>query len=343
MTLSFPSEQRGARILSVGAYRPSNVIPNSAIVEKIDSSDEWIRQRTGIESRNYASPDESLIDMTEKAARTAIARAGLTPEDIDTVIFATITYPFQAPSAATDLTVRLGNTHAAAFDISAACAGFCYGVGLANDLVRNRTANHVLVIGAEKLSDFTDEYDRATAFIFADGAGAVVIGPTSDPKDNGIGQTIWGGNSETRDAIITGTPWTAYKNAKSTEGIKWPVIEQQGQTVFRWAVFEMAPVALKAIEAAGLTPEDLDAFIPHQANERIIDSLAKSMKLPASVVIARDIRTSGNTSAASVPLAMDALLAEHPELHSKRALLIGFGAGLVYAGQVVELPPAPKN
>ncbi|MEI6216892.1 MAG: beta-ketoacyl-ACP synthase III [Actinomycetes bacterium] len=336
MSLQFESSVQNSRILSVGAYRPARVVPNSEIVDRIESTDEWIRQRTGIETRHIAGPDESLIDMAEAAANIALKRAGITMEQVSAVIFATITYPYQAPSAATELIVRLGNPKAAAFDISAACAGFCYGIALANDLVKNKTAKYVLVIGGEKLSDFTNPDDRATAFIFADGAGAVVIGPS---EGAGIGPTVWGSAADSRDAIQMQPSWIEFKGNQSRVDATWPDISQQGQTVFRWAVYEMAPVGLKAIAAAGLTPETLAAFIPHQANERIIDSLARSMKLPDSVVIARDIKTTGNTSAASIPLAMDALLASNPELHGKTALLIGFGAGLVYAGQVVELPP----
>jgi 3-oxoacyl-(acyl-carrier-protein) synthase III len=340
MAIKFTTEPQNARILSVGAYRPARSVPNSELVERIESSDEWIQQRTGIESRRFAAADESLIDMATHSSLQAISRAGLTPEDIDAVIFATISYPYQAPSAATELLTRLNNSTAAAFDISAACAGFCYAVALANDIVRSRNAKNVLVVGAEKLSDFTDPDDRATAFIFADGAGAVVIGPS---QDVGIGPTVWGANSETRDAILLEPSYLEYKNNPDRTELPWPNIAQQGQTVFRWAVYEIAPIALRALEAAGLTPETLDVFIPHQANDRIIDSLVKSMKLPDSVVVARDIRTSGNTSSASIPLAMDALLAERPDLHGKSALLVGFGAGLVYAGQVVELPPVPKS
>ena len=340
MSLKFTQEVQSARILSVGAYRPPRVVPNSEIVDRIDSTDEWIQQRTGIQTRHIASADESLIDMAEKSALIAIKRAGLKAEDIDAVIFATISYPYQAPSAATELLVRLGNTKAAAFDISAACAGFCYGVALANDLVRNKTAKNVLVMGAEKLSDYTDPDDRATAFIFADGAGSVVIGPS---QDIGIGPTVWGASAETREAILLEPSFLEFKNNPGKLDIGWPNITQQGQTVFRWAVYEIAPIALRALEAAGLTPDTLDAFIPHQANDRIIESLVKSMKLPDTVAVAHDIRTSGNTSSASIPLAMDALLAEKPNLHGRSALLIGFGAGLVYAGQVVELPPKPSN
>lgn len=325
-----------SQILSVGGYQPSRVVPNSEIVDRIDSTDEWIQQRTGIESRRFAAPDESVIDMATKASQQALDRAHLTMADIDTVIVATITYPFQAPSAATALVVRLGNPQAAAFDINAACAGFCYGLGMASDFVRSGTSKYVLVVGVEKLSDFTDPDDRATAFIFADGAGAVIVGPSDHP---GIGPTVWGSDADSRDAIVMNPSWNDFRN--DAKGVKWPNISQQGQAVFRWAVFSMSKAGLRALEAAGVTPDQLDAFIPHQANVRIIETMAKEMKIPEKVIIAQDIRTSGNTSAASVPLAMSALLVEHPELHGGLALLIGYGAGLVYAGQVVQLPPKP--
>ena len=329
---------QNTRILSVGAYRPTRVVPNSELVDAIESSDEWIQQRTGIKARHRAADGESLVDMAYAASVIAIKRAGLTAADIDTVIFSTITYPYPAPSAATELIARLGNVKAAAFDLSAACAGFSYGVGIASDLVRNHTAKYVLVIGGEKLSDFTDLNDRATAFIFADGAGAVVIGPSEEADLVGIGPTIWGADADSRDAILMQPSWVDFKKGATTNEIGWPDISQEGQKVFRWAVYEMAPIGIKAIEAAGITTADLAAFIPHQANERIIDSLAKSMKLPESIVIARNIQTTGNTSAASIPLAMDRILAENPELSGKLALLIGFGAGLVYSSQVVVLP-----
>ena len=325
-----------SQILSVGGYQPSRVVPNSEIVDRIDSTDEWIQKRTGIESRRFAAPDESVIDMATKASQQALDRAHLTMADIDTVIVATITYPFQAPSAATALVAALGNPNAAAFDINAACAGFCYGLGMASDFVRSGTSKHVLVVGVEKLSDFTDPDDRATAFIFADGAGAVIVGPSEHP---GIGPTVWGSDADSRDAIVMNPSWNEFRN--NAQGVKWPNISQQGQAVFRWAVFSMSKAGLRALEAAGVTPDQLDAFIPHQANVRIIETMAKEMKIPEKVIIAQDIRTSGNTSAASVPLAMSALLAEHPELHGGLALLIGYGAGLVYAGQVVQLPPKP--
>ena len=329
-----------SRILSVGTYRPKRQVPNSEIVDRIDSTDEWIVQRTGIESRRFAGDDETVISMAKAACEMALHRAQLSIEDIDTVILSTISYPFQAPSAATELINELGNPKAAAFDLSAACAGFCYGVGLASDLVRSGTSRNILVIGVEKLSDYTDPNDRATAFIFADGAGAVIIGQSDQPR---IGTTIWGSDADSRDAITLTPSFLDFKKNpdKGVAELGWPNIAQQGQVVFRWAVYSMSKVGLKALEAAGVTVDELGAFIPHQANIRIIETMTKEMKIPDSVLIADDIRTNGNTSAASIPLAMDRILEEHPELHGKLALLIGYGAGLVYAGQVVELPPKP--
>ena len=336
--ISEPLATRHSQILGVGDYRPSRVIPNSEIVDLIDSSDEWIRERSGIESRRYASADESVVYMSVAAAQKALAAAGITAAQLSAVILATVTYPFQTPSAATDVTLRLGNPNAAAFDISAACAGFCYGVGMASDMVRTHSAEYVLLIGVEKLSDFTDPTDRGTAFIFADGAGAIVIGPSDRPK---IGPMIWGSDATAREAIIMQPSWLELRNPNGLENsgnIGWPDIKMQGQTVFRWAVYQMAPIGLKAIEAAGITVDQLDVFIPHQANIRIIDAMAKAMKLPEEIVIARDVRVSGNTSAASIPLAMSALYDSGEVKSGQLALLIGFGAGLVYAAQVVELP-----
>jgi 3-oxoacyl-[acyl-carrier-protein] synthase III len=329
--INSPSGAEFARILSVGAYRPSRVVTNAEICERIDSSDEWIRERSGIESRRWAAPDESVIDMSVAAAGKAIAQAGIRPEQIGAVLLATVTHPLQTPSAAAAVADRLGATDAAATDLSAACAGFCYGVSLANDMVRGGSAEYVLVVGCEKLSDFTDSYDRSTAFIFGDGAGAVVIGPADEP---GIGPTVWGSDGSQYDAITQRASWIDVRD----HSVDFPHLTMKGQAVFRWAVWQMAPVALRALELAGVDPEDLDAFIPHQANMRITDSMIKTMKLPDHVAVARDIRETGNTSAASIPLAMDRMLESGEAKSGGVALLIGFGAGLVYASQVVVLP-----
>lgn len=329
-----------SQILSVGSYRPKRLVLNNEIVDRIESSDEWIVQRTGIQSRRFAGPEESVISMATAACEMALERAGMSMADIDTVILATISYPFQAPSAATELVALLGNPKAAAVDISAACAGFCYGVAMASDLVRTGTSKNVLVVGVEKLSDFTDPNDRATAFIFADGAGAVIIGASDQAR---IGPTIWGSDADSRETIMLTPAYTEFRNApdKGVAHLGWPNIAQQGQAVYRWAVFTVSKAGIKALEAAGVRADELGAFIPHQANMRIIESMAKEINIPESVITADDIRVNGNTSAASIPLAMDALLLKHPELHGTLALLIGYGAGLVYAAQVVALPPAP--
>jgi 3-oxoacyl-[acyl-carrier-protein] synthase-3 len=330
--LSVTTGAQFARILSVGTYRPQRVVTNEEICRTIDSSDEWIRERSGIVSRRFAAPDESVTDMAEAAARVAVERAGLTGADVDAVLLATVTHPYQTPSAASLVAHRIGAAPAAALDVSAACAGFCYSISLASDMVRSGSARHVLVIGVEKLSDFTDPYDRSTAFIFGDGAGAVIIGPSDHP---GIAPTIWGSDGSNWDTIINKHSWLEYRDNEDAE---WPFLKMAGQTVFRWAVWQMSPVAQKAVDAAGIRSADLAAFIPHQANIRIIDAMAKQLRLPANVQIARDIIDTGNTSAASIPLAMDRMLTDGQVRSGGLALLIGFGAGLTYAAQVVELP-----
>jgi 3-oxoacyl-[acyl-carrier-protein] synthase-3 len=330
-TLVAPTGAPHARILGVGAYRPSRVVTNEEICEHIDSSDQWIRERSGIVSRRWAARDETVTDMAEAASRPALEAAGLTGADIDAVVVATVTHPYQTPSSAALLTHRLGATPAAAFDISAACAGFCHGVSLASDMVRGGSAGHVLVVGVEKLSDFTDRLDRSTAFIFGDGAGAVVIGPSDVPA---IGPTVWGSDGAQWDVISQKHSWIDVRD-HTTE---WPALRMAGQSVFRWAVWQMAPVAQKALDAAGVAAEDLGAFIPHQANMRIIDAMIKQLQLPQGIPVARDIAETGNTSAASIPLAMERMLREGQAKSGDLALLIGFGAGLAYAAQVVVLP-----
>ena len=329
--ITAPSGAPHARIHGVGGYRPERVVPNSELVERIDSSDQWIRERSGIVTRRWAAPDESVVDMAEAASRQALDAAGLDPSRVGAVLVATVTHPFQTPSAASLLTHRLGATPAAAMDISAACAGFCHGVALAGDMVRGGSAEYVLVVGVEKLSDFTDLNDRGTAFIFGDGAGAVVIGPSDTP---GIGPTVWGSDGAQWDVIRQRESWLDVRDRQT----EWPHIIMAGQSVFRWAVWQMAPVAQQALDKAGISADQLDAFTPHQANMRIIDSMIKALGLPSRIPVARDIAETGNTSAASIPLAMERMLREGEAPHGGLALMIGFGAGLAYAAQVVTLP-----
>ena len=327
--ITAPTGAPYARILGIGSYRPPRVVPNSEIVDLIDSSDEWIRTRSGITERRRAGEGETVQMMSVAASRKALAHAGIGVDQIDCVIVATVSHLRQTPAVAALIADELGADHPAAFDISAACAGFCHGVAMANDLVRGGSAHHVLVIGVERLSDITDPHDRGTAFIFADGAGAAVVGPSEEP---GIGQVVWGSSGDKADMIQT-PDWFDAIEAKET-----PWLTMDGSPVFRWAAFAMAKVGQEALEKAGITADQLDCFVPHQANMRIVDALARSMKLPGSVKIARDIATMGNTSAASVPLALDRMIEDGQARSGETALLIAFGAGLVYAAQVVVVP-----
>lgn len=330
--MQVPTGARYATILGLGSYRPSRLIPNADIVEAIDSSDEWIQQRSGIRTRRWATPEETVQSMSVAASRQALERAGVEAAQVDAVIVATVSHMFQTPAVATAIAHELGTNRPAAFDISAACAGFCYGTALASDLVRGGSAKYVLVIGVERLSDLTDVGDRGTAFIFADGAGAAVVGPSDEP---GIGPVVWGSDGEQFDLIRQKEDW---RDVVASEHARMPHLVMQGNSVFRWASYEMAKVAQQTLDRTGLTVDDLDVFVPHQANMRIIDAMARSMKLPERVRIARDIADQGNTSAASIPLALDRMIEEGEARSGDTALLIAFGAGLAYAAQVVKVP-----
>jgi 3-oxoacyl-[acyl-carrier-protein] synthase-3 len=319
------------RIYSLGASRGHLTVTNDDIAGPIHSSDEWIRQRTGIVTRKRADAGQSLIDMAVEASQEAIQKAGIDPKRIGAVILATITFPFQTPSGATLLADKVGAIGAAAFDISAACAGYCYGIAQADALVRAGQAEFVLVVGAEKLSDFIDPKDRSISFLLGDGAGAAIVGPSDHA---GISKTIWGSDGSNWDKVGMTASQLEFRSGTAD----WPTLVQEGPSVFRWAVWEMVKVAKETLAASGLKPADLAALVTHQANERIIDEFAKQLELPESVVVAKDIVETGNTSAASVPLAMHRLLAEGKVKSGGYALEIGFGAGLAFAAQVVELP-----
>jgi len=348
-----------ARILGIGGYRPRRIVTNEEICQYIDSSDEWIRTRSGIVTRRWASPEETVQAMSVAAAGKALANAGVTAHQLGCVVIATVTHLYQTPALAPMVAHELGATGAAAFDISAACAGFSYGIELAQGMVRTGSSEYVLVIGVERLSDMTDSFDRSTAFLFADGAGAAVIGPSNDPA---IGPVAWGADGAKADLITQDKSWSeAFRRdqnapvpapdvqpaagmpaeqgtSRESRTAGWPHLRMAGNPVFRWAVWDGAHIAQRALDLAGVRAEDLDAFIPHQANMRITDAMIKALKLPAHVPVARDIADQGNTSAASIPLAMERML-ESGEIKSGGiALIIGFGAGLVYAAQVITLP-----
>ena len=320
-------------ILGFGGYRPRRVVDNAEIVTMIDSSDEWIRTRSGIIERRWAEADETVQMMSVAAARTAMDRAGIEPAQIDTVIVSTVTHLHQTPAVATTIATELGANGAAAFDISAACAGFCYATAMADSFIRSGASKYVLIIGVERLSDMTNKADRSTAFIFADGAGAAIVGPSDSQR---IGPVVWGSDGEQALLIGQTEPWDSALRAEGQS--VWPTLRMEGNPVFKWASYTMAKTAAEALDAAGVRPEDLDVFAPHQANMRITDAMFRALKLPSDVVVARDIARQGNTSAASIPLAIEALLESGEAKSGDTCLIIGFGAGLVYAGQVIVLP-----
>ncbi len=331
-TLISPSGAQHSAILGLGAYRASRLVPNADVVEAIESSDEWIQQRSGIKTRRWATEDETIQSMSVAAARVAIERAGIEAAQIDCVIVATVSHMMQTPAVATLIAHELGTDQAAAFDISAACAGFCHGVSMGSDFVRAGSAGYVLVIGVERLSDITDPWDRGTAFIFSDGAGAAVIGPSDAP---GIAPVVWGSDGEQYDLIRQREDW---RDVVASESPRTPHLTMQGNAVFRWASYAMAKVSQRALDQAGITADQLDCFVPHQANMRIIDAMARAMKLPPTVRIARDVADQGNSSAASIPLALDRMYVDGEARSGDTALLVAFGAGLAYAAQVVTLP-----
>ena len=311
----------GTGILGMGHYRPANVITNDDLVARgVDTNDEWVRTRVGIAERRWADPDETVVDMAETAASKAMAASGVGAADIDFVIVATCTMPEPVPAAAPQLSSRLGIDAPGAYDISSGCSGFVYSIGAASAAIHAGQARNVLVVASERFSGWLDMNDRSTCIILADGAGAAVVGPSDEP---GIGPIVWGSAGDMFDSVVIDSESRYFR--------------QDGQAVYRWATSQMAPVALEACRKAGVDPSELVAFVPHQANLRIIDAIARRLGA-TNAVIARDIVTSGNTSAASIPLAMSRMV-ERGEIPSGGpVLLLGFGSGLAYAAQVVLAP-----
>ncbi|HZN17139.1 MAG TPA: beta-ketoacyl-ACP synthase III [Micromonosporaceae bacterium] len=312
----------GSKILSVGHYQPPQVLTNDDLAQIVDTSDEWIRDRVGIVTRRVAD-NETVADMAAAAAGKALAGSGLTAADIDLVVVATCSSVDRCPNVATRVAARLGIRSPAAYDINTACSGFSYGLATVDHAMRAGAARNAIVVGAEKLTDFTDWTDRSTCVLFGDGAGAAVLTATAAGELPGIGPVLWGSEPDKGDAIVI-------------EGWR-PYIQQAGQTVFRWATFALPDLARRACAAAGIEPSELAAFVPHQANLRIIEPLARKLGAP-NAVVARDIVESGNTSAASVPMALSKLVERREVPAGAPVLLFAFGGGLTYAGQVVRCP-----
>ncbi len=314
----------GSRITGLGHFRPDRVVTNDDLSQIMDTNDEWIRSRVGIAERRFAGIDDSVVSMGARAGAKALAEAGLQPTDIDAIIVATCSLNSPVPHAATQIAGALGIHAPGSFDINAACAGFCYGIAAADQAVRVGASTNVLVVGSERLTDWTDPTDRTTAIIFADGAGAAVVSASEEPA---IGPVVWGCDETNIEAI-------------RIEGRNGHFI-QEGQTVFRWATSAIGPVAIRAAQAAGVDLADVDVLVTHQANLRIIDAIAKKVIAAGArpgLKVGRDIITSGNTSSASIPIALDRMRAAGEVTSGEVVLSVAFGAGLTYAGQVFICP-----
>lgn len=311
----------GSRIVGTGHYRPERVMTNHDLEQLVETSDEWIRQRTGIEERRIASDEQDVAHLAAEAGRAALADAGIDSSAVTQVIVATCSNQERSPSAAGRTAQLLGLANPAAFDISAACSGYEHALAVADMSIRSGASSTTLVIGAEKLSAVTDYTDRTTCILTADGAGAMVLQASDEPT---ISPVVWGTVTDLADAVVIGPPHGTFS--------------QQGRQVLGWALREAPKISRRIVEEAGLAMDDIDVFVPHQANLRMIEPLAASLGLREDAIVADDIVTSGNTSAATIPLAISRLREAGRIPAGATALLVGFGGGFSWAGQVVRLP-----
>lgn len=314
----------GSRVAALGHHQPAKVLTNEDLAAMVDTSDEWITSRVGIKTRHIGGPDEPVDELAAHAAAKALAGAGLQPADIDLVLVATSTAIDRSPSMSARVAARLGMESPAVMDINVVCSGFTHALATADHALRAGAATRALVIGADKMGDIVDWTDRSSCVLMGDGAGAaVVVADSEDAEVPGIGPVLWGSVPAMGDAVrIEGTP---------------PRFAQEGQSVYRWATTQLPPIARKVCVRAGLTPEDLAAVVLHQANLRIIEPVARKIGA-VNAVVARDVVDSGNTSAASIPMALSKMVERGEVPSGAPVLLFGFGGNLSYAGQVIRCP-----
>lgn len=315
-------------MLAVGHFQPERVVTNSVLEGLVETNDEWIQRRVGIRERRWAAEDETVDVMAHRAAVDVLAKAEsagrpVALDQIDLVVVATCSALDRSPNMASRVAERLGMLHhPATIDINTACSGFPHAVAIAQHAIAAGASRHALVIGAEKLTDVTDFTDRGTCVLTADGAGAFLLGPSE--ASDAISPVLWGCVPEMGSAV----------RIEHADGDKFA---QDGRNVFRWTTYELPRIAREVLDRAGLDPADLDALVLHQANLRIIEPLAEKIGA-VNAAVATDVVESGNTSAASIPLALSKMLERGELAAGASVLLFAFGGGLAYAGQVVRLP-----
>ncbi|MBF6296363.1 beta-ketoacyl-ACP synthase 3 [Nocardia amamiensis] len=348
VSIAVNRSRENVAMLGIGAYRPKRLVSNAEVCEVLDSTDEWIYERTGVRNRRWISGDETLRSIAAAAGERAIVNSGVDRSKIGALILATSSWLTLTPHGAPQVAYDIGMNGVPAFDLTSGCGGFGYGLGVAADMIRSGSAEYVLLIGAETMTVGLDPTDRGTAMIFGDGAGAVVVGPS---EENGISPTVWGSDGENAAAIMQDIDFLEYMHrAQAMQGLD-PELEpvgrmslrMEGPRVFRWAAVTLPRALSTALEVSGVAKEDIEVFVPHQANARINELMKKNLGLADDVPMAGDIENTGNTSAASIPLAIEEMLVTGKAKGGQTALLLGFGAGLSYAGQVVTLPPAPAE
>ncbi|NKY27394.1 beta-ketoacyl-ACP synthase 3 [Nocardia gamkensis] len=348
VSIAVNKSRENVAMLGIGAYRPKRLVSNAEVCEVLDSTDEWIYERTGVRNRRWISGEETLRSIAAAAGERAIVNSGVDRSKIGAVILATSSWLTLTPHGAPQVAYDMGMNGVAAFDLTSGCGGFGYGLGVAADMIRSGSAEYVLLIGAETMTVGLDPTDRGTAMIFGDGAGAVVVGPSDE---NGISPTVWGSDGENAAAIMQDIDFLEYMHrAQSMQGMDPAVdpvgrmsLRMEGPRVFRWAAVTLPRALSTALEISGVAKEDIEVFVPHQANARINELMKKNLGLADEIPMANDIENTGNTSAASIPLAIEEMLVTGKAKGGQTALLLGFGAGLSYAGQVVTLPPAPAE
>jgi len=309
-----------SRIVGTGSYLPAQILTNDDLATRVDTSDAWIRERTGIRERRFAAPTEKTSDLAERASRAALTSAGIAPADVDLIVVATTTPDMVFPSTACIVQAKLGAVGGPAFDVQAVCSGFVYALAIADRMVASGMARNALVVGAEIYSRILDWKDRGSCVLFGDGAGAVVLAPSQAP---GIGSAHLHADGRYRDILCV--PGTFAEGAISGT----PYVRMDGPAVFKFAVRVMAEVGAEALEANGVDVSAVDWFIPHQANIRIMEATAKKLKIPYSRMIAT-VDRHANTSAASIPLALDEGVRDGRIVAGHRLLLIGVGGGFAW-------------